>query len=110
MRYSKAHDDPFTMARSKLCEAEAGKTGDWRSSRPEIDRSKCIPSKTGKESCFLCWMFCPEGIVSKSIPVKINYDYCKGCGICAEECPAKAIQMVAEQSKELSADDTDERR
>jgi pyruvate ferredoxin oxidoreductase delta subunit len=23
-------------------------------------------------------------------------DYCKGCGICAEECPAKAITMVDE--------------
>jgi Pyruvate/2-oxoacid:ferredoxin oxidoreductase delta subunit len=21
-------------------------------------------------------------------------DYCKGCGICAEECPRKAIQML----------------
>jgi pyruvate ferredoxin oxidoreductase delta subunit len=43
-------------------------------------------------------MYCPEGIVTKSIPVKIDYDYCKGCGICAEECPAKAIRMVAEQN------------
>ncbi len=96
MGYSKAHKDPFTVARSKLCESEAGKTGDWRSSRPEIDCSKCIPSKTGRQSCFLCWMYCPEGIVKKSIPVEIDYDYCKGCGICAEECPAKAIRMVDE--------------
>ncbi|MEM2541039.1 MAG: 4Fe-4S binding protein, partial [Candidatus Methanomethylicia archaeon] len=22
--------------------------------------------------------------------------YCKGCGICANECPAKAIEMVLE--------------
>ena len=26
----------------------------------------------------------------------INYDYCKGCGICAEECPRKCIVMVEE--------------
>jgi pyruvate ferredoxin oxidoreductase delta subunit len=97
MGYSKAHKDPFTVARGKLCTAEAGKTGDWRSSRPEIDSLKCIPSKRGRNSCFLCWMYCPEGIVTKSIPVKIDYDYCKGCGICAEECPAKAIRMVDEQ-------------
>ncbi|RLG69799.1 MAG: pyruvate ferredoxin oxidoreductase, partial [Candidatus Iainarchaeum archaeon] len=23
-------------------------------------------------------------------------DYCKGCGICASECPVKAISMVEE--------------
>ena len=96
MQFNKAHKDPFTMARGKLCRSEAGKTGDWRSSRPEIDPLKCTPSRTGKESCFLCWMYCPEGIVARTIPVKIDYDYCKGCGICAEECPAKAIRMVEE--------------
>ncbi len=96
MGVGKAHSDPFTVARSKLCVAEGGKTGDWRSSLPQIDESKCIPSKTGKKSCFLCWMYCPEGIVTKTIPVVIDYDYCKGCGICAEECPAGAIEMVDE--------------
>jgi len=25
--------------------------------------------------------------------VQINYDYCKGCGICSEICPVKAIEM-----------------
>jgi pyruvate ferredoxin oxidoreductase delta subunit len=96
MESSKAHQDPFTVARGKLCTAEAGMTGDWRSSRPEIDSSKCILSKTGNKPCFLCWMYCPEGIVKASIPVQIDYDYCKGCGICAEECPAKAIRMIDE--------------
>jgi Pyruvate/2-oxoacid:ferredoxin oxidoreductase delta subunit len=27
---------------------------------------------------------------------KINYDYCKGCGICAHECPLKIIKMERE--------------
>ena len=26
----------------------------------------------------------------------INYDYCKGCGLCVEECPCGAIDMVKE--------------
>ena len=26
----------------------------------------------------------------------VNYDYCKGCGICANECPCGAIEMVPE--------------
>ena len=25
-----------------------------------------------------------------------NYEYCKGCGICANECPCGAIDMVPE--------------
>ncbi|MFQ5885170.1 MAG: 4Fe-4S binding protein, partial [Thermoplasmata archaeon] len=30
--------------------------------------------------------------------IEINLKYCKGCGICAEECPVKAIIMVREES------------
>jgi Pyruvate/2-oxoacid:ferredoxin oxidoreductase delta subunit len=27
---------------------------------------------------------------------EFNLDYCKGCGICAQECPCGAIQMTPE--------------
>lgn len=91
--------DEFTYAHSKLCTGEAGKTGDWRASRPVIDDSRCTPAKNKRPSCFICWLYCPEGVVKRSIPVEIDLDYCKGCGICAEECPTKAIQMVEEQKE-----------
>jgi len=29
----------------------------------------------------------------------IDYIYCKGCGVCAKECPTKAINMVIESEK-----------
>ncbi|SFM81305.1 4Fe-4S binding protein [Thermodesulforhabdus norvegica] len=90
--------DPYIFAHGELCEGEAGKTGGWRSYRPVIDHSRCTPSKNQKPSCFLCWLYCPEGVVSRTIPVVINYDYCKGCGICAEECPTRAIEMVDESA------------
>jgi Pyruvate/2-oxoacid:ferredoxin oxidoreductase delta subunit len=28
----------------------------------------------------------------------IDYDYCKGCGICVAECPCGAIEMVPEKT------------
>ena len=49
-------------------------------------------------ACFHCWLYCPDSVVSKTIPPVINYEYCKGCGICAEECPAGAISMVDEST------------
>jgi 2-oxoisovalerate ferredoxin oxidoreductase delta subunit len=46
----------------------------------------------------MCWKFCPDVaiFVENEFPV-IDYDYCKGCGICAENCPAKCIKMIEEE-------------
>jgi pyruvate ferredoxin oxidoreductase delta subunit len=78
------------------------KTGSWRTQRPVIDQDACT-------RCRMCWLYCPEPAilelnkpyVTKSgrkynLTFEINYDYCKGCGICANECPVKAIKMVPE--------------
>jgi pyruvate ferredoxin oxidoreductase delta subunit len=35
-------------------------------------------------------------VITRTIPPTIDYEYCKGCGICAEECPSKAISMKEE--------------
>ena len=49
-------------------------------------------------SCGNCWLFCPDACVfSKNGGYDINYDYCKGCGVCANECPCSAIMMVVEE-------------
>lgn len=76
---------------------EAGKTGEWRFIRPVHNPDKCLVVKTGKHSCHWCWMYCPEVTVSRTIPPVFDLDYCKGCGICALECPAKAIDMIPEK-------------
>ena len=48
--------------------------------------------------CGNCWLFCPDAcVISKDGEYEINYDYCKGCGVCANECPSSAIVMVVEE-------------
>ena len=50
--------------------------------------------------CDNCFGVCPDNAVIKlgsSQRYEINYDFCKGCGICVSECPCGAIDMVPEQ-------------
>jgi len=74
------------------------KTGTWRSSRPIVDRTKC-------NYCLRCWGYCPDGsvLVEEGRVVGVDLDYCKGCGICAIECPQQAITMVDETKAKMEA-------
>jgi 2-oxoacid:acceptor oxidoreductase delta subunit (pyruvate/2-ketoisovalerate family) len=50
--------------------------------------------------CDNCYGICPDNAVIKLGPgsrFRFDYDYCKGCGMCAQECPCGAITMVAEE-------------
>jgi len=79
---------------SDPAEGAMGKRGIWRVYKPTIDYEKCV-------KCLRCWTFCPEGAIkrNKDGSVEINYDYCKGCGVCANECKIKAIIMEREGKK-----------
>jgi len=49
--------------------------------------------------CDNCFGVCPDNAVMKlgaNGKYEIDYDFCKGCGICAHECPCGAITMVPE--------------
>ncbi len=67
------------------------KTGDWKTLAPVVDKNRCI-------KCGTCYIFCPEYAYEKDEYgyFNPNYDYCKGCGICAVECPASCITMEEE--------------
>jgi pyruvate ferredoxin oxidoreductase delta subunit len=68
-------------------------TGAWRSERPIWIEENCI-------QCLFCWIYCPDSSVTTKEGKRSEFDYmhCKGCGVCAMECPAKvkAIVMVPE--------------
>jgi NADPH-dependent glutamate synthase beta subunit-like oxidoreductase len=49
--------------------------------------------------CDNCYGVCPDNAVTKLGPgkgFKFKYDFCKGCGLCAAECPCGAIEMIPE--------------
>jgi NADPH-dependent glutamate synthase beta subunit-like oxidoreductase len=61
---------------------------------------RCMSCGTCFE-CDNCYGMCPDNAVIKLGPGKgfeFKYDYCKGCGICAQECPCGAIMMVPEST------------
>jgi 2-oxoacid:acceptor oxidoreductase delta subunit (pyruvate/2-ketoisovalerate family) len=53
-------------------------------------------------NCDNCYGACPDNAILKIGPgpggYEIDYDYCKGCGICAAECPCGAISMIPEDT------------
>ena len=62
-----------------------------RTEIPVFDHDKCI-------QCNFCWIFCPEGCITREEGIyEANLDYCKGCGVCAKECPRDAITMMREE-------------
>lgn len=72
------------------------RTGDWAAQQPRLIVENCI-------SCYKCYFYCPDSAIAmvedadgKAHP-KFDFFYCKGCGVCAHECPGrkgnKAIVM-----------------
>lgn len=67
------------------------KNAGWRNVRPVVCPDKCV-------GCLQCYLYCPDGVISKdNDKVKVDYDFCKGCGICRKMCKFGAIEMEAEK-------------
>ena len=50
--------------------------------------------------CDNCFGICPDNAIVKLGPgrrFEVNFDFCKGCSMCATECPCGAIQMIPEE-------------
>jgi NADPH-dependent glutamate synthase beta subunit-like oxidoreductase/Pyruvate/2-oxoacid:ferredoxin oxidoreductase delta subunit len=51
------------------------------------------------DRCDNCHVFCPDVSVLKDLgdgSRRIDYDYCKGCGVCVAECPRSAMVLEEE--------------
>lgn len=71
-----------------LVEKNAG----WRNKRPVVDGAKCV-------GCHQCYLYCPDGVIVKEGKgIRIDYDFCKGCGICEKICVPGAITMEDENA------------
>jgi pyruvate ferredoxin oxidoreductase delta subunit len=71
-------------------------TGDWKTYAPVRDLEKCT-------KCLMCVLYCPDGAIRWRPDlgkIEFDYNYCKGCGICANECPTKAITMKLPETTE----------
>jgi len=71
------------------------KNAGWRTFRPVVESDKCV-------GCLRCYLVCPDGVIvrTEDNKVEIEYDFCKGCGICAHECKVNAISMKKEAEDE----------
>lgn len=73
------------------------KTGSWRIKKPLWSADKCI-------QCLLCWAYCPDLaiLIEEGQVAGIDYEHCKGCGICAQQCPVIALEMIAEDEVDVN--------
>ncbi len=72
--------------------------GDLDEDNASFEARRCMSCGNCFE-CDNCYGVCPDNAITKLGPDKrfeFKYDYCKGCAICATECPCGAIKMVLE--------------
>lgn len=86
--FSKQEERPYAATNTFMASV-----ADWRVVKPVYNRDLCI-------DCQNCWVFCPDtSIVSRDKKmIGIDFDHCKGCGVCVEVCPTnpKSLLMFAE--------------
>ena len=57
------------------------------------EAARCLSCGVCNE-CDLCITYCPEGMLKRvGHHFEFDYSYCKGCGVCAAECPRNVIVM-----------------
>ena len=73
-------------------------TGGLDASTALFEARRCLSCGNCLE-CDNCFSMCPDNAVIKlgQGRYEIDLDFCKGCGLCAAECPSGAIEMFPER-------------
>lgn len=99
LEIKRRHDERTLRVRERLKGSAVVKRGftegtALREARRCLGNSRC-------EYCDLCRLLCPDLAITRNGnkgQIEIDYDYCKGCSICASVCPKGAIKMVLENT------------
>jgi 2-oxoacid:acceptor oxidoreductase gamma subunit (pyruvate/2-ketoisovalerate family) len=74
----------------------AGSFGEVRRGLDGIEEAKRCLSCGVCNDCDRCVTYCPDGVLRREgRDLVFDYDYCKGCGVCASECSRAVIYMKA---------------
>lgn len=68
-------------------------TGGWRVKRPVWNPDKCV-------NCLQCWVNCPDSCIltQEQKMSGVDYDHCKGCGVCVTSCKFDALHLADEKA------------
>jgi Pyruvate/2-oxoacid:ferredoxin oxidoreductase delta subunit len=76
-------------------EKETRHDGTWDRERAMQEAERCVSCGTCN-LCLQCVSYCPDASIwpdRENTTVAVDLDHCKGCGICAYECPRGVITM-----------------
>lgn len=73
--------------------------GAWRVQKPVWNSDICI-------DCQNCWIFCPDtSIIARDKKMMgVDYEHCKGCGICVQVCPTNPKSLLMFNETEENED------
>jgi len=83
------------LASDIAAKAEAKQEEIWDGERTLQEAERCLSCGTCN-LCLQCVSFCPDASIrldEDEASVRVDLDHCKGCGICAYECPRGIITM-----------------
>jgi Pyruvate/2-oxoacid:ferredoxin oxidoreductase delta subunit len=91
------HELPVTQRERDFDEVVSG-----LSEKEALHEAKRCLSCGNCFECDNCYAACPEDAIAKLGPnegYQIQLDLCTGCGICVEQCPCHAMEMVQEPTE-----------